>query len=48
MDNTIWPARAHSLMREGFADYLGSLCDHYPIISIEDGMDESDWDGWAY
>ena len=33
---------------EGFADYLGSLCDHYPIVSIEDGMDESDWDGWAY
>lgn len=23
------------------------LCDKYPIISIEDGMDESDWDGWA-
>ena len=33
---------------EGFADYLSSLCDHYPIVSIEDGMDESDWDGWAY
>lgn len=33
---------------EGFAVYLGSLCDHYPIVSIEDGMDESDWDGWAY
>jgi len=31
----------------GFADYLASLCDKYPIISIEDGMDESDWDGWA-
>jgi enolase len=33
---------------EGFADYLGGLCDAYPIASIEDGMDESDWDGWAY
>jgi enolase len=31
----------------GFADYLASLCDKYPILSIEDGMDESDWDGWA-
>ncbi|MGY2215315.1 phosphopyruvate hydratase [Pseudomonas sp. PE-S1G-1] len=31
----------------GFADYLAMLCDKYPIISIEDGMDESDWDGWA-
>lgn len=30
----------------GFADYLASLCDEYPIVSIEDGMDESDWDGW--
>jgi enolase len=32
---------------QGFADYLAMLCDKYPIISIEDGMDESDWDGWA-
>lgn len=31
----------------GFADYLAGLCNTYPIISIEDGMDESDWDGWA-
>ncbi len=30
----------------GFADYLDSLSQRYPIISIEDGMDESDWDGW--
>ncbi|MEM8683899.1 MAG: phosphopyruvate hydratase [Pseudomonadota bacterium] len=30
----------------GFADYLVSLVDQYPIISIEDGMDESDWEGW--
>lgn len=31
---------------EKFADYLANLVDQYPIISIEDGMDESDWDGW--
>lgn len=31
-----------------FADYLVSLCRQYPIISIEDGLEESDWDGWAY
>ncbi|CAA0101422.1 Enolase [BD1-7 clade bacterium] len=31
---------------EGFADYLDDLSQKYPIISIEDGMDESDWDGW--
>lgn len=30
----------------GFADYLAQLCDRYPIVSIEDGLDESDWDGW--
>ncbi len=30
----------------GFADYLANLCDAYPIVSIEDGMDESDWEGW--
>jgi enolase len=31
-----------------FADYLAGLVKQYPIISIEDGLDESDWDGWAY
>ena len=30
------------------ADYLASLVENYPIISIEDGMDENDWDGWKY
>jgi enolase len=29
-----------------FADYLASWVDKYPIISIEDGMSEHDWDGW--
>lgn len=28
------------------AEYLAQLCAKYPIISIEDGMDENDWDGW--
>jgi len=32
---------------EEFTDYLANLCDQYPILSIEDGMDESDWDGWS-
>ncbi len=31
-----------------FSDYLANLVRQYPIISIEDGLDESDWDGWAY
>jgi enolase len=30
------------------ADYLAELAANYPIISIEDGMDENDWDGWKY
>ena len=30
------------------ADYLSELAAKYPIISIEDGMDENDWDGWKY
>ncbi|MEL0065187.1 MAG: phosphopyruvate hydratase [Gammaproteobacteria bacterium] len=32
----------------GFSDYLADLVDRYPILSIEDGLDESDWAGWAY
>jgi enolase len=34
------------LTSQGFADYLGTLADKYPIISIEDGMAEGDWAGW--
>jgi len=30
----------------GFADYLANLAERYPIVSIEDGMAEGDWDGW--
>ena len=30
------------------ANYLAELCKKYPIISIEDGMDENDWEGWKY
>jgi enolase len=30
-----------------FADYLANLADKFPIVSIEDGMHEGDWDGWA-
>ena len=29
------------------SNYLAELCDKYPIVSIEDGMAEEDWDGWA-
>jgi enolase len=30
----------------GFTDYLATLADRYPIVSIEDGMAEDDWEGW--
>jgi enolase 1/2/3 len=30
-----------------FADYLAALAERYPILTIEDGMAEADWDGWA-
>lgn len=33
---------------QGFSDYLAELTERYPIVSIEDGLDESDWQGWAY
>jgi enolase len=35
-----------SYKSDDFAEYLASLCDRYPIVSIEDGMSEDDWDGW--
>ena len=33
---------------EEFGSYLADLVDRYPILSIEDGLDESDWKGWAH
>ena len=35
-----------SLIAGEMADYWADLCARYPIVSIEDGMDENDWDGW--
>jgi enolase len=36
-----------TLSSQELADYWADLCARYPIVSIEDGMDEEDWDGWA-
>ena len=36
---------AHS--REEFVEYLSEIVSKYPIVSIEDGLDEDDWEGWA-
>jgi enolase len=35
-----------ALSSQAFADVLATWCDRYPIVSIEDGMAEDDWDGW--
>ncbi len=35
-----------SLSAEEMADYWAAMLDRYPIVSLEDGMDEEDWDGW--
>ncbi len=40
-------SEGRSLSSSEFVDYLVGLAEKYPIISIEDGMDENDWDGWA-
>ncbi len=37
-----------SLSAEEWTDLMASWCDKYPIISIEDGMAEADWDGWKH
>lgn len=39
-------AEGQSLTSEGMADMLAAWVNEYPILSIEDGMDEGDWDGW--
>jgi enolase len=40
-------AEGKSLNSNEFVDYLAAWVDRYPIITIEDGMSEDDWDGWA-
>jgi enolase len=35
-----------SLSATELADYWAQICDAYPVVSVEDGMDEEDWDGW--
>jgi len=41
-------ASGHVRTSQEQADYLAELASKYPIISIEDGMDENDWEGWKY
>ncbi len=48
-DNGTYELRGEgrSLSSTDMVGYLATLCDRYPIVSIEDGMAEDDWDGWA-
>jgi len=41
-------ADGRTLRPNEWADVMATWCDKYPIISIEDGMSEHDWDGWKY
>ncbi len=41
-------AEGLTLTAQQFTDVLGEWCDRYPIVSIEDGMAEDDWDGWEH
>ena len=41
-------AEGMKLDAKGFTDVLAKWCDKYPIVSVEDGMAEGDWDGWAH
>jgi enolase len=37
-----------SFTSKNLSDFYAELVEKYPIISIEDGLDENDWEGWAY
>ena len=41
-------SEGRQLNSEGMVEYLSSLSEQYPIISIEDGLHEDDWTGWNY
>jgi len=45
--NYVLAGEGRTLTPEAMAAYLADLCDRYPIVSIEDGLDEEDWDGWV-
>ena len=45
-DGSYTMSDGNSYDSKGFCAYLESLCNDYPIISVEDGMSENDWEGW--
>ncbi len=44
--NYVLAGEGRTLSSDEMVGYLADLCEKYPIVSIEDGMDEEDWDGW--
>jgi len=44
--NYVMEGEGRTLSVSGMVDYYEGLCDRYPILSVEDGMAEDDWDGW--
>jgi enolase len=47
LDRYVLPKEGVELTSEAFADHWARWCEKYPIVSIEDGMAEDDWRGWA-
>ena len=47
-DRYIMSGESLKLKKEEMVNYYSDLIKNYPIISIEDGLDENDWDGWVY
>ena len=47
-DDGVYTIEGNSLSNTEMADYLISLSNSYPIVSIEDGLAEDDWEGWKY
>jgi enolase len=45
--NYVLGGEGRTLSPADFAGYLADLCGRYPIVSVEDGMAEEDWDGWS-
>src|SRR5207244_6382355 len=41
------PGEGARFSAKEFVEYLEGFCDRYPVVSIEDGMAEDDWDGWV-
>ncbi|WP_119068870.1 phosphopyruvate hydratase [Rubrobacter indicoceani] len=45
--NYVLSGENKTLTPEEMVSYWADLCDQYPIVSLEDGLDENDWDGWS-